>query len=507
VNPPGERVLSSRYLPFLFGALTSLLVAWTWSGNHFSPRISDERAYLFQAEIFAHGHWKLPPRPIPEFFEQEHVFVTPFVASKYPPGHSLILVPGIWVHWPAIMPVLLAGAAGALIFFLAQAVGGNGAGFITWAIWTSMSPTIGALADYFSETTTLVCWLLGWFAMLRRHRGGGARWVQVAMGSAAWMMITRPLTGIAYAIPAGIVILYIEWQKKSLRPLLYGAAVVAAIGAMVPLWSWRTTGDALTTPYVLYTRTYIPFDKPGFGIDSTPPLRASPSDLAADYEPFLKLHREHTTDRLPSIAMQRISELLKGLWPSQPLMMAGLLLIGIFAIPAAALPAVAAALLLVAFYLAYAHPAHWLLYYVETLPVFAFVAATGLRRIVSMAERLWKNPKTTRWILNAVGALAFVACIRGVSTFRKRNMKPVRLRELIAAIPTPRNLVFVHYPEQSGSAFLLVANGPFLEKEKNIIVFDRGAVENARLAALYPERRQYMMNVESWSKATITTLK
>jgi hypothetical protein len=284
-------------------------------------------------------------------------------------------------------------------------------------------------------------------------------------------------------------------------------AVAAAIAAIVPLWSWRTTGDPLTTPYVLYTRTYIPFDKPGFGLDSTPPRRVSPPDLVNDYEPFLKLHREHAAAQLPSIALNRMSALVNGLWPGQSLVMGGLLLIGMFSIPAVTITAVLAALALVALYLAYAHPAQWLLYYVETMPVLAFIAASGVRRVISTGERFWKNPQTTRWVLNAAGVLALGAGIHVLTTFRHKNMKPVRLREMIAGIPTRRNLVFVRYPEQSKTAFLLVANGPFLEKEKNVIVFDRGAEENSRLAGLFPARRQYTMNVESWSKATITGIK
>ena len=75
----------------------------------------DERAYLLQAEIFAGGHWTAPSPPIAAFFEQMHVFIEPAVFAKYPPGHAVMLVPGMWVGLPGLMPALLAGVAGLLL--------------------------------------------------------------------------------------------------------------------------------------------------------------------------------------------------------------------------------------------------------------------------------------------------------------------------------------------------------------------------------------------------------
>ncbi|MEP6506577.1 MAG: hypothetical protein ABJC63_00015 [Gemmatimonadales bacterium] len=63
------RVLNGRAIPLVCGLLTLLMVARWWERKGFVPRVSDERAYLLQAEIFASGKWKLPARPLPEFFD------------------------------------------------------------------------------------------------------------------------------------------------------------------------------------------------------------------------------------------------------------------------------------------------------------------------------------------------------------------------------------------------------------------------------------------------------
>ena len=80
-----------------------------WEGRFsgYITVIHDEAAYLLQAAMIAHGHLFAPPPPLPEFFEQMHVFVTPVFAARYPPGFAIALVPGIWLGLPGLMPVLM----------------------------------------------------------------------------------------------------------------------------------------------------------------------------------------------------------------------------------------------------------------------------------------------------------------------------------------------------------------------------------------------------------------
>src|SRR6266851_3338561 len=85
----GPRFASGHWAPIVAGVLTAFSIAWIWGGLHAVPASHDEAAYLLQARIFGTGHWTAPGRPLPEFFEQTHVFVTPVLASKYFPGHSL----------------------------------------------------------------------------------------------------------------------------------------------------------------------------------------------------------------------------------------------------------------------------------------------------------------------------------------------------------------------------------------------------------------------------------
>ena len=128
-----DAILASRWLPAVCGLISAGLMAWVWSGSHFIPNIADESAYLLQAEIFAQGKWSLAARPLPEFFEQMHVFVTPFLASKYFPGQSLLLVPGILVGFPPLVPLLLIFGSGLLIVALSRRLANGWVALLVWA--------------------------------------------------------------------------------------------------------------------------------------------------------------------------------------------------------------------------------------------------------------------------------------------------------------------------------------------------------------------------------------
>jgi hypothetical protein len=105
---PVERWLGGRAAPAVFGAVTAVMTAWVWGGLRVVPVFHDEAAYLLQARIFASGRWASPAPPLPEFFEQFHVLVTPVVASKYPPGQSLLMAPGALLGLPGLVPVIIA---------------------------------------------------------------------------------------------------------------------------------------------------------------------------------------------------------------------------------------------------------------------------------------------------------------------------------------------------------------------------------------------------------------
>ena len=68
------------------GAVTAGFMTWLWGGLDQVAVIHDEAAYLLQAKLYAGFHWTAPGLPLPEFFEQYHVLVTPVMTPKYLSG-------------------------------------------------------------------------------------------------------------------------------------------------------------------------------------------------------------------------------------------------------------------------------------------------------------------------------------------------------------------------------------------------------------------------------------
>ena len=131
------RFLSWRKAPLCFGLLTPLRALYVWGGLNAEPVVHDETAYLFQAKLFGHGRWTAPSPPDPEFFEQYHLLLTPSYASKYWPGHSLLLAPAVGIGLPGLTPLLLSGLAAMLLFSLARTLANGWVALYTWFFWTT----------------------------------------------------------------------------------------------------------------------------------------------------------------------------------------------------------------------------------------------------------------------------------------------------------------------------------------------------------------------------------
>ena len=113
-------LLDGAMAPWIAGLACALGVGYVWGSLDPVPIYHDEAAYLLQARLFAHGVVAGAPAPLREFFEQFHVFVSPVLAPKYPPGFALAMVPGIWLGAPALIPITLAGITGGLLFQLSR---------------------------------------------------------------------------------------------------------------------------------------------------------------------------------------------------------------------------------------------------------------------------------------------------------------------------------------------------------------------------------------------------
>lgn len=525
-----ESLLTGRAIVVLIGIASAVLSLWVWGSLAGTPVIQDESAYLLQAQLFAHFRWTGIAPPIPEFFEQLHVLVDRGLASKYPPGNSLVLALGAVVGLPALPIVIMTACSSALIFVLARRIAGGAVALLTWVVWESSFPMIYYHANYMSEGVTSLSWLVTWWGLARWREGAGRRWLAISGVAIAWCLITRPLTGVALGAVALAVVLWRCRTTGAWRDLAHAMPWALVVLAILPLWNWRTTGDFRVMPLTEYTQLYAPFDKPGLGAKlSEGPSARLPFDLARIQQAFFQEHARHTLRALPHIAWERVMMLDRDEWYEWRGGLRLFALVGVFALSLEGWILFAAFALQFIVYLAYAHPPWWTIYYVEGMPLLAFVTALGIQRITSIvtapawrAKHSWRLaglPQRIRESAASSGDRSFASALLGIalcgvvasivvarqvkSTVREDHAYYDRFMGLVRQIPDRRALVFIRYDEKHHlDGLSLVRNSSDIGSAQVWTVYDRGA-DNTRLLAAAPGRTPYLFDEGSWTMRRI----
>lgn len=498
-----HRALDSRLAPVVVGFLFGLAVWWTWGPGEPLPDLHDELAYLLQAKLFAHLRWTAPGPPSPEFFAQAHVLNDPLVASKYPPGHSLLLAIGEAIGSPSFIVILLGALRAGLAYSLARRLT-NGAIALGTVVLMMHGQSLYFAASFFSETTTGALLLLAWYALLRWREPGErrGRWMVVLALSLGWCAITRPFSAVLFALPIAVVVLRDVWRERRWRELALGIAAGTAVVSILPLWSARTTGDWRVWPVAVYTRDYMPFDRPHFGYDSTPPRKTPPPDLAFVNLSLDSVQRSHTVAELPNIAHDRWMFLADQSW-WHPLTEGALAIIGLALVPAAVW--LAAATTVVVFFGYLAHPTwpNWTIYYMEIAPVLAFLTVCGLALVLRVMarepERSWDWSRAPRAAVAMCVAILFTIPMlrREVRFDRSQHANNAiytrEFRNVVAALPGP-SVLFVRHATFHEAHRSLVVNDPDFATSNTWVAYDRGDSANAALMKRIPDRTAFLFD-------------
>jgi hypothetical protein len=492
-----DRFLSSNAATWTASLLSAAATLFVWGSLSEPPVVHDEKAYLLQAGIFANVRWTGVPPPAPAFFEQPHVFVEPRLASKYPPAHSLLLSPGVRLGLPGLAPVLMSGMAGGLIFLLARAVRDPVFALIVWALWCTSEATLFWRGSYFSQNTTLLLWLAALWAFVRWRAGGAMRYLAAIAACLGLMFLARPVTAAALAAPLGFCIVAWARARGASRQLAAAALAVTPLLVVHLVWQERTAGQWLTNPYVEYSRLYLPFDMPGFGLNVTRPVRPLTPELTWITEGFSHLHEAHRLTALPGIVADRLLALLATLGSSRAFVVAGFV-VGVFRARDALRFALICLLAVFAAYLSYAHPARWIVYYAEVFPVFFAIAVSGMYVMAREGLRIDTGQARAALLLT----LALLTPLLLVEVARARQQKNTwsaferTAADVLRTVPRTPAIVFVRYPADHDYHHALTGNTPDYRTAPLWIVPDRGP-QNAQLLAL-TDRAAFTLHTDTW---------
>lgn len=507
VSPRAVTILDERWAPVVVGLLWAVLPFLVWRAATPMPLDHDEAAYLLQAQIFAMGRWSSPAPPMPAFFGQAHVLTTPVLASKYFPGHSLLLTLGVWLGAPSLIVFLLNAARAGLVFALARRLSDGVTALLTVILMYLGNDEARFSSSYYSELTSGLTLVAAWWCLWRWRDTRRLGWLLGVAFALGWCAITRPWSAVAFAVPIAVVVLRDTWRERRWRDLGAAIAVGTCIVAIVPLWGWRTLGDWKRLPQVEYTRDYMPFDYPHFGVTTAKPLLTPPPDVAAINQSLLGAERAHTLANLPADALKRARAMIRTSYPPPALAFAALAVVGLVVLPAAGWFGVVT---LVATFVAYlAHPTwpDWTVYYLEVTPVLVFLAALGLSAVLRVLAAEWvrreeavrKSPRAALagllcCVLLLPAMLDVAAMARGwllTSTYERRQFE-----ERVAMLPRQPAIVFVRYGVHHSPHRSLTVNRADWQHAPAWIVYEMGE-ESQKLVDLAPERHPYIYDQES----------
>ena len=260
-----ELAASPRKAVILVGfASTVMAIAGQLTRAARQPDIPDELSYLLAAETFAAGRLTNPPHPMWKHFETEQVLVLPTYQSRYPPGQGLLLAAGKALAGSPKVGVLLGiGALGAALCWMLQPwVGRRAAFFGTLAFMPSIATSYWSFT-YWGGTLGAFGGALV-FGVLRRLDQKPRALLGVWLGIGVVVLAnTRMYEGLLTSLPAAAYFLYWLVKRDPTRRLTQRAVVtvpllvvLAAGGILTLRYNRAVTGDAWTTPYLLYARQY-----------------------------------------------------------------------------------------------------------------------------------------------------------------------------------------------------------------------------------------------------------
>lgn len=506
VSPRTVGVLDARWAPMIVGLLWAVLPFLVWRAATPMPLDHDEAAYLLQAQIFAMGRWASPAPPMPEFFGQAHVLTTPVLASKYFPGHSLLLTLGVWLGAPSLIIFLLNAARVALVFALARRLSDGVTALLAVLLMYLGNDQARFSSSYYSELTSGLTLVAAWWCLWRWRDTRRMAWLLGVAFALGWCAITRPWSAVAFALPIAVVVLRDVWRERRWRDLAAAMVLGTCVVAIIPLWSWRTLGDWKRLPQVEYSRDYMPFDYPHFGVTDAKPLLTPPPDVASVNLSLLEAERAHTLANLPHDALRRVRAMWQTTFPPPTLAFVAMVALGLAVVPMAGWLGVVT---LVTTFVAYlAHPTwpEWTVYYFEVTPVLVFLAALGFSAVLKVLAAEWagrgawtKSPRAAMaglvccallvpaMLLTAAQARYFLA----QATHERREFEAG-----VAQLPKQPAMVFVRYGPRHSPHRSLTVNRADWQHAPAWIVYEMGE-ESQKLVDLAPERHPYIYDEES----------
>lgn len=262
----------------ILGVLLSVILCGIYfQFSYFEP---DTVSYLFQAKLFTEGKLSFPAPPEHGFSSSPHInILNGKWYSKYPFGNALMLMFGVFINAPWLIPALATGGALLFLYLFVKEIYGDihsGLALIA-AVLALISPaTLGMGSTWFSEPVSRFYLSVYLFALLKtlNCKNDASRLARIGYPllsgfALGYAFNTRPLSAVVFGVVGGgltVYHLFTQWQDRPTfldtikRFGFFFLPFVVMLGVCMS-WNAHFTED----PFMFTHTVAQPYDKIGFG--------------------------------------------------------------------------------------------------------------------------------------------------------------------------------------------------------------------------------------------------
>ncbi len=238
--------LLPRFAFLVIGISLAYISTYAFSNR---PLLIDSIVQLFQAEIFKSGNFKAVLPSHLEFFVTQHmIFDNSGWYGQYPPGHSLLLIPGLLIDIPWIIPILLSIFSAYIIFKFTENLFGKYTAGISLLLLCLSPFYLFMGASYMNHVSSLLLCALVLYCFERWEKTNSIFFLILLSFSAGYQLLVRPLDLVAISIVLIVPSIRIFLQKPiHILSALFGLLPPLLFGLY---YNKKTTGDFFLPGYI-----------------------------------------------------------------------------------------------------------------------------------------------------------------------------------------------------------------------------------------------------------------
>lgn len=222
------------------------------------PHVQDSIAQLFQAKIFKRGALTVPLPSHKEFFDYMNIINQDRWYSQYPPGHSFLLMIGLFFKAPWIINPLLGTLSLILLYFLTKNCYGEKKTSYLSVVFFLLSPFFLFMsASYMNHNSTMFFMLLFIYLYTKTLQSPLWYYSFISGLSLGYAMNIRPLTALVMGSPFlldSIVHVY-KKQKYYLKKMLWFMIGLCLMLITLLIYNYLTNGNPFLFGYQIKHHT------------------------------------------------------------------------------------------------------------------------------------------------------------------------------------------------------------------------------------------------------------